>query len=124
MATNDASKMLSAGRQRPAHVTAVPDTPAAPEPVASATRQPVAESYVKISAFITPDQRDWLDSLVTTARNQGIKALSGSDFVRLALGRLQAEGTDVANLVASAIDQAHADAERFPGRKNRGLPQR
>jgi len=120
-------RMLQAGKrqaERPAHVAVVPEPPTSPEPVAEATRQPVAESYVKASCFLTPDQRTWLNTVVAQAKLDGIDGISASDLVRLALSRLHGEVAGGFDLTAALVDQAHAEAERFPGRKNRGLPTR
>lgn len=138
MAANSASKMLNAGRRQAsgqAHVAAVPDeprepdapreeTPVAAELLAEATRRPVAQSYVKAGFFIRPDQRAWLNEVAARAKLDGIDGLSASDVVRLALTRLQAEVGEGLVLTDELVAQAHAEAEQFPGRKNRGLPQR
>jgi hypothetical protein len=82
--------------------------------------KPSAERYEKTSAFLTPDQRKWLRS---TARRLP-DGLSASDVVRLALDQLRYavdEGLPLADLL---IARAHRDAERFEGRRNRGLPHR
>lgn len=78
----------------------------------------VAERYQKISAFVTPDQRQWLK-----ATTRGLpEGLSASDLVRLALDQLQAAADDGLPLVETLTARAHIDAERFVGRRNRGLP--
>lgn len=85
-----------------------------------ATSNPVVERYEKISAFVTPDQRRWLRS---TARRLPI-GLSGSDIVRLALDQLRDAVDDGSPLVETLTSRAYADAERFEGRRNRGMPSR
>jgi hypothetical protein len=117
---NDASKMLSAGRRRPERpsLAAVAPEPAPKE----STRRPVALSYVKASCFLTPDQRTWLNEVVARIKLDGLDGISASDVVRLGLARLHEEVGDGFDLTAALVDQAHAEAERFPGRKNRGLP--
>ena len=99
---------------------------AAPLANATVTRNPetqspshrVTERYQKISAFVTPDQRQWLK-----ATTRGLpEGLSASDLVRLALDQLQAAADDGLPLVETLIARAHIDAERFVGRRNRGLP--
>lgn len=82
------------------------------------SRLVAAERYQKISAFVTPDQRQWLKA---TARGLP-EGLSASDLVRLALDQLQAAADDGLPLVETLIARAHVDAERFVGRRNRGLP--
>lgn len=78
----------------------------------------VTERYQKTSAFLTPDQRQWLKS---TARGLP-DGLSASDLVRLALDQLKASVEDGLPLVETLVSRAHIDAERFAGRRNRGLP--
>ena len=127
MAGNSVSKMLDAGKRqatRPDHVAAVPDEPVALEPAPEVTRRPVAQSYVKAGFFIRPDQRSWLNEVAARAKLDGIDGISGSDVVRLALARLQAEVGEGLLLTDELVVQAHTEVERFPGRKNRGLPQR
>lgn len=97
--------------------------PAAKAPVSRHPKNQVpshlgAERYQKISAFVTPDQRQWLK---TTARGLP-DGLSASDILRLALDQLQAAADDGLPLVETLIARAHIDAERFVGRRNRGLP--
>lgn len=125
MRTNDASRMLVAGRRGAGHPAAVPNSEPAPAPVATSTTRPVAEFYVKASCFVTPEQRTWLNEVVGRAKLDCIDGISASDVVRLALARLHGEvGRGGFDLTAALIDQAHVEAERFPGRKNRGLPRR
>ena len=82
---------------------------------------PAHERYEKTSAFLTPDQRRWLRS---TVRALPVDGLSASDVVRLALDQLRASVEDGLPLQELLIARAHTDAERFSGRRNRGLPQR
>jgi hypothetical protein len=133
MSTNDARKMLTAGRRRPAHVATVPDTAQPPQTEdAEPTRRPVDQAqnppsaYVKVSAFVTPEQRVWINTVAAQTKLDGIEGISASDVVRLALSHLHADyGTeDGTALLGLLIDQAHVEAEHFPGRKNRGLPKR
>jgi hypothetical protein len=78
-----------------------------------------SERYQKISAFVTPDQRGWLKS---TLKELPVEGLSGSDIVRLALERLRADVAGGLALLDELTNQAHAELERFSGRRNRGLP--
>lgn len=145
MATNDASKMLQAGRHnepRPTHVAAVPEpADATPAPAEQATddtatshlvdQAPPPLAYMKTSVFVRPDQRLWLNEVAARAKLDGIDGISASDVVRLALAQLRervdrdGQGSDAQNdLIDQLGAQAHEEAARFPGRKNRGLPQR
>jgi hypothetical protein len=126
MAANDALKMLQAGRKpRPAHVAVVPEPPAAPpESVVPVAETPKPLAYVKTSVFVTPDQRTWLNEVVARAKLDGIDGISASDVVRLALARLRAETGETLVLTDELVRQAYDEVERFPGRKNRGLPAR
>ena len=81
--------------------------------------QPSA-TYQRVTVFVTPAQRQWLK---LTAK-QLPDGLSASDIVRLAISRLTLDVTDGLDLVTNLTDQAHADAEIFSGRRNRGLPPR
>ncbi len=142
---NDAFKMLEAGRPKatqPARLTfateptaSVPTPP--PEiPDAETTSRLVGQApaplaYVKTSVFLRPDQRLWLNAVAARAKLDGIDGISASDVVRLALSQLRervdrdGEGDEVQNdLIGQLSAQAHEEAIRFPGRKNRGLPQR
>ncbi len=87
-----------------------------------ATSRPVTQSqtYERQTVFLAPDQRRWLKD---TARALPVDGLSASDIVRLALVRLRAavDGGDV-ELVEALTKQAHAEAQRLAGRRNRGLP--
>ena len=79
-----------------------------------------AATYQRMTVFLTPAQRQWLK----LTGKQLPDGLSISDIVRLAVSRLSLDVTDGLNLVANLTDQAHADAEIFSGRRNRGLPPR
>jgi len=88
--------------------------------VNQAPSRPVGVRYEKTSAFVTPEQRQWLKS---TARSLP-DGLSASDIVRLALERLRDAVEDGLPLVELLTAAAHLEAERFAGRRNRGLPTR
>lgn len=132
MASNNALRMLDAGKRStgraPTSVAAAPPpAPASADdsaPAAQATRSLVAESYVKAGFFITPDQRSWLNKLAARAKLDGIDGISSSGVVRLALARLRSDVDDGLALTPELVAQAYEEAERFPGRKNRGLPAR
>lgn len=145
MASNDASRMLNAGRSatQPTHEEQVSDPSSAEvsvsDPgsagaageqetrrlVAGAPAKPLA--YVKTSFFIRPGQRTWLNTVVARAKLDGLDGISASDVVRLALRKLEIQCTDGLDshvLFDQLIEQAHVEADLFPGRKNRGLPLR
>lgn len=77
-------------------------------------------TYQRMTVFLTPAQRQWLK----LTGKQLPDGLSISDIVRLAVSRLSLDVTDGLDLVANLTDQAHADAEIFSGRRNRGMPPR
>jgi len=68
--------------------------------------------------FFTPEQRHWI-KLTAKGLPDG---LSMSDVVRLAVARLQIDVADGLDLAPALSAQAHADAQIFTGRRNRGLP--
>jgi hypothetical protein len=70
--------------------------------------------------FLTPDQRRWLKDVT---RGLPVEGLSTSDLVRLAVMRLRrdVDHGDV-HLVEELTRQAHDEATRLTGRRNRGLP--
>lgn len=122
MPSNDAAKMLHAGRQQPRRTLEA--VPAAPDVGDEPGVIRAVERYVKAGFFITPDQRVWLNEVTARAKLGGLEGISASDLVRLALARLRtsAEGAEAHVLDEDLIQQAHEEAIRFPGRKNRGLP--
>lgn len=70
-------------------------------------------------AYLTPEQRDWLRR---TDRSMDVDGLSRSDIVRLAISRLRDDVEGGLDLQALLIQQAHEEASRLSGRRNRGLP--
>lgn len=111
-----AADMLGRTHREPGPAPLVAATPS--HPINQASSRPVTERFQKASAFLTPDQRQWLK---TTARGLP-EGLSASDLVRLAVDQLRAAVDDGLPLVETLIGRAHVDAERFAGRRNRGLP--
>lgn len=89
---------------------------------AAATRraddQSPSPTYQRATVFFTPQQRQWMKQVSRDLPD----GLSMSDVVRLAVSRLQDDVTRGLNLVPALAEQAHADAEVFTGRRNRGLP--
>lgn len=81
----------------------------------------VAPTYQRVTVFFTPEQRLWLK---VTAKQLPVDGLSASDIVRLALNRLRADVDEGYELVEALTNQAHAEAARLVGRRNRGLPPR
>ncbi len=140
---NVVSDMLNAGRRRTAsssrteqlgdgatrrlvvETTSKANTRTSAEELGNQAPGPlVAESltYQRSTVFLTPEQRRWLKD---TARSLPADGLSASDIVRLALVRLRAavdEGD--LELLEALTEQAHEEAQRLAGRRNRGLPPR
>ncbi len=89
---------------------------------AESTRRLVAQSetYERMTVYLTPDQKRWVKN---SAKALPVDGLSSSDIVRLAIMRLRQaiDGGDV-ELVEALSKQAHEEAERLTGRRNRGLP--
>ncbi|WP_432524214.1 hypothetical protein [Kineococcus sp. SYSU DK006] len=82
---------------------------------------PSKATYVKVAVSLTPELRRWVK---TTPAGLGLEGLSSSDLVRLALFRLRQDveaGLPLADLL---IIQAHEEAQRLAGRRNRGMPAR
>ncbi len=91
-------------------------------PVDQSPSRLVAEPlrYEKAAVFLTPEQRQWLRS---TSKGLPVEGLSMSDLVRLAVERLRTSvEVDGLPLVDELTAQAHAEAQRLAGRRNRGLP--
>jgi hypothetical protein len=105
-------------------VATVPSSPGDQATSSSDDQSPssaVVERYEKTSAFLTPDQRRWLKS---TVRSLPVDGLSVSDVIRLAVDQLRESVDGGLPLVELLTSRAYADAERFAGRRNRGLPER
>ncbi len=73
-----------------------------------------------MTVYLTPDQKRWVKN---SAKALPVDGLSASDIVRLAIMRLRhaIDSGDV-ELVEALTKQAHEEAERLTGRRNRGLP--
>ncbi len=81
---------------------------------------PESVRYEKAAVFLTPEQRQWLRS---TSKALPVGGLSMSDLVRLAVERLRTSVDDgELRLLDELTAQAHDEAKRFAGRRNRGLP--
>lgn len=111
----------AAGRPREASsATTQPvpgDTPEErPAPSRSA---PTKVTYERVMTYLTPEQRDWLRQ---TDRAIDIEGLSRSDIMRLAISRLRDDVSHGLDLPTLLVQQAHEEAARFSGRRNRGLP--
>ncbi len=79
-----------------------------------------SETYERMTVYLTPDQKRWVKN---SAKALPVDGLSSSDIVRLAIMRLRhaINGGDV-KLVEALTEQAHEEAQRLTGRRNRGLP--
>jgi hypothetical protein len=124
---NTAAAMLNAGRDRVTRSEPdgqqqqdQPTSAPTPPPSDQATKPPVAQ-YEKASIFFTPEQRQWIED---TAHALNLRGVGGSDLVRLAIVRLQADVESGFPLADELVEQVYRELERFPGRKNRGLPPR
>jgi hypothetical protein len=104
-------------------VAMVPSSPGDQATSSSGDQSPNSpvERYEKTSAFLTPDQRRWLKS---TVRSLPVDGLSMSDVIRLAVDQLRESVDGGLPLVELLTSRAYADADRFAGRRNRGLPDR
>lgn len=96
------------------------------QPSSSSMAAPTAQTetpkltYRKTSVHLTPELYEWLKQATKQFTEPG---LSASDVVRLALDRLRNDVTlRGLDLEDEAVKQAHREAERMPGRRNRGLP--
>ncbi len=124
--TFNAADMLGRGRS-------AARTPTEPQQVDQSTTPLVDQSkpksapviervtYEKMGLSLTPDQRSWLKSVTP---GLGIEGLSASDVARLAISRLQDDVEGGLPLAELLVDQAHKEAERLAGRRNRGMPRR
>ena len=83
----------------------------------------VVVKYEKTSAFLTPEQRQWLKATIRGLPVE-IEGLSASDVIRLAIDQLRDAVDGGLPLLELLTSRAHAEAERFSGRRNRGLPKR
>jgi hypothetical protein len=141
----DANSMLDLGRRRSARGQATGEPDAAqrddvatsqPSDVQASPRSDVTTSqrldvptsrrrddhYRRVTVYLTPAQHQWAKQ---AARDAAAEGLSASDVVRLALARLErAAALGDVDLARELVDQAHDEAERFPGRLKRGLPDR
>ncbi len=123
-----AAEMLGRGRS-------AARTPAEPKRDGTSTTPLVAESepvsppvpvlervtYEKMGLSLTPDQRRWLKSVTP---GLGVEGLSASDVARLAISRLQDDVQGGLPLADLLVEQAHQEAQRLAGRRNRGMPRR
>jgi hypothetical protein len=77
-------------------------------------------TYRATTVYLTNDQSDWLRRLSAQASLDGL-SISGADVVRLALDRLRGQ-LDNENLRTALIEHIHDEAQRYPGRVKRGMP--
>lgn len=121
-----AADMLGRGRKGATRVDQPADNGSTSELVdysTSSASEPAVErlTYEKMAVSLTPEQRSWLKS---TPRELGIEGISSSDLVRLALSLLRDEVDNGLDLPTRLVEQAHDEAARLTGRRNRGLPRR
>jgi hypothetical protein len=80
-----------------------------------------AGSYHRTTIYLTDEQWRWLSRLSAQARLDDL-SLSASDFIRLAVTRLRDQLPEK-ELRKALITHVRGEAERYPGRARRGLPE-
>ena len=80
-----------------------------------------AGSYHRTTIYLTDEQWRWLSRLAAQARLDDLY-LSASDVIRLAVTRLHDQLTE-RELRRALIAHVRSEAERYPGRARRGLPE-
>lgn len=113
--TKAAGRPREAGGSTPQRST----TDTSQNDVATNAPLPTKVTYERVMAYLTPDQRDWLRQ---TDRSMDMEGLSRSDIIRLAISRLREDVDGGLDLQSLLVRQAHEEAARFSGRRNRGLP--
>jgi hypothetical protein len=79
-----------------------------------------AGSYHRTTIYLTDEQSRWLSRLAAQARLDDVP-LSASDVIRLAVNRLRDQLPEK-ELRKALIAHVRREAERYPGRARRGLP--
>ena len=79
-----------------------------------------AGSYHRTTIYLTDEQWRWLSRLAAQARLD--LPLSASDVIRLAVTRLRDQLSEE-ELRKALIAHVRSEAERYPGRARRGLPE-
>jgi hypothetical protein len=80
-----------------------------------------AGSYHRTTIYLTDEQWRWLSRLAAQARLDDL-SLSASDVIRLAVTRLRDQLSEK-ELRKALIVHVRSEAERYPGRARRGLPE-
>jgi hypothetical protein len=117
----DSEATSAPGTESPsASVSETPSDPGTQTPSAHGTEATSARvAYQRTAVYLTPDLRKWLRDTARALPD----GLSASDVVRLALVRLRDDAVgEQVDLVPELVRLAHEDAERYAGRRNRGLP--
>jgi hypothetical protein len=78
-------------------------------------------SYHRTTIYLTDEQWRWLSRLATQARLDDLP-LSASDVIRLSVTRLRDQLTE-RELRKALIAHVRSEAERYPVRARRGLPE-
>jgi hypothetical protein len=78
-------------------------------------------SYHRTTIYLTDEQWRWLSRLAAQARLDDL-SLSASDVIRLPVTRLQDQLSDK-ELRKALIAHVRSEAEQYPGRARRGLPE-
>ena len=79
-----------------------------------------AGSYHRTTNYLTDEQWRWISALGAQARLDNLQ-LSASDVIRLAVTRLHDQLPEK-ELRKALIAHVRSEAERYPGRARRGLP--
>jgi Arc/MetJ-type ribon-helix-helix transcriptional regulator len=80
-----------------------------------------AGSYHRTTIYLTDEQWRWLSRLAAQARLDDL-SLSASDVIRLAVTRLRDQLPEK-ELRKALIAHVRSEAEHYPGRARRGLPE-
>jgi hypothetical protein len=80
-----------------------------------------AGSYHRTTIYPTDEQWRWLSRLAAQARLDDL-SLSASDVIRLAVTRLRDQLPEK-ELRKALIAHVRSEAEQYPGRARRGLPE-
>lgn len=119
-AARPSEKPDQGGQTTTSHLVAGDESPSRSVDRSPSRLVPEPVRYEKAAVFLTPEQRQWLRS---TSKGLPVEGLSMSDLVRLAVERLRTSvEEDGLPLVDELTAQAHAEAQRLTGRRNRGLP--
>ena len=78
-------------------------------------------TYRATTVYLTDEQVHWLRRFTAQGRLDGL-SISHADVVRLALERLRGQLSDD-DLRTALIEHVNVEAQEYPGRIKRGMPQ-